>query len=80
MPPTPSEPESSENSPNNPVREERAPFALPRFDSLPATAGLNNTEAFQLSLRHALAFLPAVLARGLDERPADDYPGRFSID
>ena len=36
-------------------------LALPAFDSLPATAGLDNAEAFQLSLKHALALLPRVL-------------------
>jgi hypothetical protein len=37
-------------------------LALPVFDSLPATAGLSNVEAFQLSLKHALALLPHMLA------------------
>lgn len=61
-------------------REERvARFALPPFDSLPANAGLNNTEAFQLSIRHALSLLPALLARGMDERLGEDHPNRFSI-
>jgi len=41
---------------------------LPEFDSLPATAGFNNTEAFQLSIRHALALLPALFAKGLSDR------------
>ncbi len=36
-------------------------LALPVFDSLPATAGLSNLEAFQLSLKHALALLPRML-------------------
>jgi hypothetical protein len=79
MPPTPSEPESSANSAKNRVREESIPFALPQFDSLPATAGLNNTEAFHLSIRHALSLLPALLARGTHDRPGADYPDRFSI-
>ena len=79
MPPTPSE-ESSGNSAENRVREDGAAFVLPQFDSLPATAGLNNTEAFRLSIRHALALLPALLAKGMDERPGGDYPDRFSID
>jgi hypothetical protein len=55
-------------------------LVFPPFDSLPATAGLNNTEAFRLSIRHALALLPALLAKGIDERPGADYPDRFSID
>jgi len=53
---------------------------LPQFDSLPSTAGLSNTEAFRLSIRHALSLLPALVARGMDERRAADYPDRFSID
>jgi len=53
-------------------------LVFPQFDSLPATAGLNNTEAFRLSIRHALALLPALLAKGMDERPGTDYPDRFS--
>lgn len=80
MPPTPSEPEFSANSAQNRVREDSNAFALPQFDSLPATAGLNNSEAFRLSIRHALSLLPALFARGIDERPGDDYPDRFSID
>lgn len=63
----------------NRIREDTTAFVLPRFDSLPATAGLSNTEAFQLSIRHALALLPAMLAKGIDERPDRDYPDRFSI-
>jgi hypothetical protein len=80
MPPTPSEPESLGNSAKSRIREDGAAFVLPRFDSLPATAGLSNTEAFRLSIRHALSLLPALLARGMDERPGEDYPDRFSID
>jgi hypothetical protein len=52
----------------------------PLRDGGPATAGLNNTEAFHLSIRHALPLLPALLAKGMDERPGTDYPDRFSID
>jgi hypothetical protein len=55
-------------------------LALPQFDSLPSSAGLNNTEAFRLSIRHALSLLPALLAQRMDERPGTDYPDRFSID
>ena len=79
MPPTPSE-KSSGNPPENRVREDGASFVLPHFDSLPATAGLNNTEAFRLSIRHALALRPALLARETDGRPSQDYPDRFAID
>ena len=80
MPPTPSEPDSSGNLAENRVRKDDTGLVLPQFDSLPATAGLNNTEAFRLSIRHALALLPALLAKGMDERPGADYPDRFSID
>ena len=79
MPPTPYE-ESSGNPAENRVREDGSALVFPQFDSLPATAGLDNTEAFRLSIRHALALLPAMLAKGMDERPGADYPDRFSID
>jgi hypothetical protein len=79
MPAKPSK-ESSAKPIQTRIREDGAAFVLPRFDSLPATAGLSNTEAFRLSIRHALALLPALLAKGLDERPGKDYPDRFSID
>jgi hypothetical protein len=55
-------------------------LVLAQFDSLPAAAGLSNAEAFRLSIRHALALLPAMLAKGMGERPGADYPDRFSID
>jgi hypothetical protein len=54
-------------------------LVLPQFDSLPAAAGLNNTEAFRLSIRHALALLPSMLAKEMHHRPSGDYPDRFSI-
>jgi hypothetical protein len=79
MPAMPSE-ESSGKLAETRIREDGAAFVLPQFDSLPATAGLSNTEAFRLSIRHALALLPALLAKGMDERPGWDYPDRFSID
>jgi hypothetical protein len=34
---------------------------FPDFDSLPAGAGLDNVQAFRLSIRHALTLLPTVL-------------------
>jgi len=71
-------PESSGNSAKNRIRE-NAPLDLPEFDSLPATAGLNNTEAFQLSVRHALALLPVLFAKGLSDRKRWDNPQRFSL-
>lgn len=48
---------------------------FPLFDSLPATAGLSNTEAFRLSLEHALALLP----RMLDARQDGPTDERFSL-
>jgi hypothetical protein len=78
MPPTPYE-ESSRNPAENRVRDDGAALQFPHFDSLPAAAGLNNTEAFRLSIRHALALLPAMLAQRMDERPGTDYLDRFSI-
>jgi hypothetical protein len=76
----PHEPESSGNSAENRVLEDGAAFVLPQFDSLPATAGLSNAEAFRLSIRHALSLLPALFAKGMGEHPSRDYPDRFSID
>lgn len=78
MPPTPYE-ESSENPTGTRIREEGVAFVLPQFDSLPADAGLSNTEAFRLSIRHALALLPAMVAKRMDQRRGGDYPDRFSI-
>jgi hypothetical protein len=46
------------------VRESPGDLALRDFDSLPASAGLTNAEAFRLSIRHALTLLPAMLAKG----------------
>jgi hypothetical protein len=51
---------------------------LPEFESLPATAGLTNVEAFWLSIRHALALLPAVVAKR-DNFAAAPNPERFSL-
>ena len=51
-------------------------MAFPEFDSLSADAGLTNLEAFQLSLKHALALLPSMPAR--EEWQADNS-GQFSI-
>ncbi len=79
MPQTPYEADYSGNSANNRVRESPGRLVLPEFESLPATAGLNNTEAFQLSIRHALTLLPALFAKGLDDRTDGDNPERFSL-
>jgi hypothetical protein len=50
----------NESSGNSAERVQKG-LALPVFDSLPPTAGLSNLEAFQLSLKHALALLPQML-------------------
>ena len=73
------ETESSNSSAKNRAHEAPAAFSLPEFDSLPATAGLTNIQAFHLGIRHSLALLPALFAKGMDERLPDDYPGRFSM-
>jgi hypothetical protein len=72
--------EFSGNRAENRIREDSAALVLPQFDSLPAAAGLNNTEAFRLSIRHALALLPSMLAKGMDEHPGRVDPDRFFID
>ena len=78
MPATPYDEESRKNSEAGRVRERPALFDLPEFDSLPATEGLSNLEAFLLSQRHALSLLPALLAQGRLDR--DDAGGeRFSL-
>lgn len=61
-----------------PPANDGAPLNLPVFDSHPATAGLNNTEAFQLSVRHALAMLPGLLSQDLKSRECSN-PERFSL-
>ena len=43
------------------VRDDDRLPVFPVFDSLPATAGLSNAEAFRLSVKYALALLPSVL-------------------
>lgn len=73
MPNLPSETDSCASSGNN--KEEPAALSLGAFDSLPATAGLNNNEAFRLSLQHALRLLPALL----DSRPHQEHPDRFRL-
>jgi len=78
MPQTRYGPESSERSESR-IREDSGKLALPEFDSLPATAGLDNTQAFRLSIRHALSLLPALFRKGMDVRSHAEFPGRFSI-
>ena len=53
-------------------------LTLPVFDSVPATAGLSNLEAFQLSLKHALALLPQMLT-ARDATARADSPERFRL-
>jgi hypothetical protein len=54
--------------------------AFPLFDSLPATAGLSNAEAFQLSVKHALSLLPRMLMmRDAAAAAAADMSERFSL-
>ncbi len=80
MPPTRYDDSSSSNSENDRVRESAALFNLPVFDSLPASDGLSNLEAFQLSLRHALALLPVRLAQGWAQQSSEEEMERFSLD
>jgi hypothetical protein len=79
MPHRPSATDSSASSGGNRVKEEPGALSLGNFDSLPATAGLTNHEAFRLSLQHALRLLPAFFARGLGNRDVHEYPERFRI-
>ena len=79
MPHPPSEPDSFANSGNNRVREEPGALSLDAFVSLPATAGLDNNEAFRLSLQHALQLLPALFARGFGNRSEQEHPDRFRL-
>lgn len=52
--------------------------AFPVFDSLPANDGLSTAEAFRLSLKHALALLPRMLAER-EQAGSEDSPERFSL-
>ena len=52
---------------------------MPDFDSLPADAGLSNTQAFQLSVRHALALLPRRMASGHATHDAAENSERFTL-
>jgi hypothetical protein len=77
MPATKYDKSSSPNSENDRVRENAALFDLPAFDSLPACDGLSNLEAFQLSLRHALALLPAIFREYEDRESASAEMEQF---
>lgn len=72
-------PDSSASSGENRVREDAQGIGLPAFDTLPANAGLDNTAAFRLSQKHALALLPGLYARGLLTRNNQENPDRFVI-
>ena len=60
------------------IREGSGSFDLRRFDSLPAAAGLTVTEAFRLSIEHALALLPS-LSKDASFRIRPTNPERFSL-
>jgi hypothetical protein len=79
MPPTKYDDSSSPNSETDRLQESAALFDLPAFDSLPAGDGLSNLEAFQLSLRHALALLPAMFREKADQS-SEEEAERFSLD
>lgn len=79
MPQKTSSPDYSPNSGENPVSEEAPGTTLPVFDTLPAAAGLDSTEAFRLSQRHALALLPGLIARGVITRSNQENPDRFIL-
>jgi hypothetical protein len=69
--------ESNEHSKVSRIREEND-LNFPDWDSLPATAGLTNAEAFQLSIVHAHALLPLVAKQaGFDHPPRN--PERFRL-
>jgi hypothetical protein len=74
MPQKRSAPKSSPNS-----AEDETTLEFPQFDSLPATAGLSNDEAFRLSIRHALLLLPAMFAKGKSFALPPKNPRRFSL-
>lgn len=61
------------------MRESAALFDLPAFESLPATDGLSNLQAFRLSLKHALAMLPAMLAQKHTGRCDEEEMEPFSL-
>lgn len=75
----PSAPEFSLSSTNKKTNNDRDLPDLPDFDSLPATAGLDNIEAFRLSIRHALTLLPAMLAKDGSFATVATNPERFSL-
>jgi hypothetical protein len=75
----PCAPEFSPSSRNEKREEHRELPDLPQFDSLPATAGLDNVEAFRLSIRHALALLPTILGRDRKFATHSSNPERFSL-
>lgn len=79
MPPTQYDDDSSKSSDKNRINERAGDLVLPDFDSLPTAAGLTTVQAFQLSVRHALALLPAHFARHRAEQTTRANPERFSL-
>jgi hypothetical protein len=75
----PPAPNFSLNSSNKQNHKDRGLLDLPQFDSLPATAGLDNTKAFRLSIQHALALLPIMLAKDRNFATHPTNPQRFSL-
>ena len=63
----------------NRVHDDGSLPAFPVFDSLPSTAGLSNTEAFRLSLKHALTLLPRMLEARRDAAADEAEAERFSL-
>jgi hypothetical protein len=77
MPAKKYEPSSSEKSEANRIREEDD-LNFPNWDSLPATAGLTKTEAFQLGIHHALLLLPMAMKQPDFNNPPRN-PERFRL-
>jgi hypothetical protein len=79
MQPTASEQPSNENSEIDGPLKGSDDLALPEFDSLPAAAGLSTTDAFRLSLRHALALWPRLYSQHRISVLEQRNPERFSL-
>lgn len=82
MPQNKSEPTSSASQPTQQQTDELRINELPTFpafDSIAATAGLTNLEAFQLRVRHALDFLPLLPANARAKWDPADEGERFTL-
>lgn len=66
------------NLPEN-QRNRFDPLIFPPFESLPATAGFTNLQAFQLGLRHALTLLPLRNINELNHVDAAAEIERFTL-